>query len=181
MDWLVLLEKAFWCGCASFGFAILFNVPPRALLVIGVLGSLAGGSRTVVVQCTQSITLGALVGAAGVGLTSIWAAHAKHAPPLVFAIPAVIPLVPGAYAYKTMLGMLRLAGELEALQANRLLVETVHNGIVTCLGLTALALGVSAPMLLTRSDTAKTIKLPPVFDLAAHRARRKPMQPPRGS
>ena len=40
MDWLLLLEKAFWGGSAAVGFAVLFNVPLRTLLTVFFLGAI---------------------------------------------------------------------------------------------------------------------------------------------
>ena len=54
MDALLLSERCVWSGCAALGFAVLFNVPPRTLLAIFLLG--AGGA---------AVKLGLLATAAG--------------------------------------------------------------------------------------------------------------------
>lgn len=159
MNWLDIAERLLSFAIASMGFAVLFNVPRRTLPVIGIMGLMSGGVRVAVAEIGNMATLGALCGATVAGMTSIWAAHNKHAPPLVFAIPAVIPLVPGAYAYRTILGMVKLTGALEPDNYSWLLAQTVNNGLQALWGLMALGLGVSAPMLITRRDTAKEMRL----------------------
>lgn len=160
MDILVAAEKLIWLGFASLGFAVLFNVPPRTLPLIWILGAVCGGFRLLVIELGFGFIQASFAGATLAGIISIWAAHAKHTPPFIFAIPAVIPMVPGAYAYRMMLGVIRLSGEVKPETYGELLHQTVNNGLNTLFILMSLALGVSLPMLIMRRDTVKEIKLP---------------------
>ena len=45
-----------------------------------------------------------LSGTVLIGLLGIVLAHRVHTPPIVFTMPACITMIPGMYAYKTMLG-----------------------------------------------------------------------------
>lgn len=42
METLLFLEKGIWLGFAAIGFAVLFNVPKRALGTIFVIGATKG-------------------------------------------------------------------------------------------------------------------------------------------
>ena len=165
MDWEVLFESWIWLGAASVGFAILFNVPVRTIWVIFMLGALGGTLKLLTVELGGGIIIGSFFGAMLVGFLSIYAAHFRHAPPFVFAIPAVIPMVPGAFAYRMMLGVIKLTGEVNYETFTQLLDDTVTNGLKTFFVLMALALGVSAPMLLTRRESAKEIKVLKIDEL----------------
>ncbi|WP_372775044.1 threonine/serine exporter family protein [Mangrovibacterium sp.] len=164
MEWITFFEKWIWLGFAAVGFAVLFNVPPRTLWVIFVLGALGGSLKFFTMKLGGGIILGSFFGAMLVGFLSISAAHLRHAPPFVFAIPAVIPMVPGAFAYRMMLGIINLTGEVDHEIYGQLLSETVNNGLIAFFVLMCLALGVSAPMLLTRRESAKQIKVPLKID-----------------
>ncbi|MCG6190528.1 threonine/serine exporter family protein [Maribellus maritimus] len=164
MEWSVFFESWIWLGFASLGFAILFNVPLRTLWVIFLLGALGGTLKLVTMKMGGGIILGSFFGAMLVGFLSISAAHFRHAPPFVFAIPSVIPMVPGAFAYRTMLGIIKLTGDVDHATFTQLLDDTVTNGLKAFFVLMALALGVSAPMLLTRRESAKQIKVPLKID-----------------
>ncbi len=164
MEWSVFYESWIWLGFASIGFAILFNVPVRTLWVIFLLGALGGTLKLITMKMGGGIILGSFFGAALVGFLSVQAAHVKHAPPFVFAIPSVIPMVPGAFAYRMMLGIIRLTGDINHDAFSQLLDDTVTNGLKTFFVLMVLALGVSAPMLLTRRESAKQIKVPLKID-----------------
>ncbi|GET28937.1 threonine/serine exporter family protein [Prolixibacter sp. SD074] len=158
-EWYHFPEMGVWLGFAALGFAILFNVPQRTLPFIWLLGALGGITKLLVLFFGGNIILASLAGAVVVGILSIPAAHNKHAPPLVFSIPAVIPMVPGAFAYRMMLGLIKLAGNTGAESYSDVLNSAVSNGLKTLFILLSLAAGVAIPMLITRKESAKKIKI----------------------
>jgi uncharacterized membrane protein YjjB (DUF3815 family) len=159
MDIVALLGKGFWAGFAALGFAILFNVPQRTLIMIWVMGALGGLTKFLLLGFDVNIPLASLAGASLIGVLSVYAAHNKQAPPLVFSIPSVIPMVPGAFAYRMMLGCMELAGTTTNSQSYlKTLAETTNNGLKAIFILIALSAGVAIPMLVTRKDTFKRIK-----------------------
>ena len=156
---LSLIEKSFWAGVAALGFAILFNVPVRTLFAIWSLGALGGLIKFLGLEFDLNIILASFLGASAIGIVSIAVAHKVHSPPLIFSIPAVIPMVPGAFAYRMMLGLIRITvGEGPGLETT--LIEVVQNGMMVAFILLSLAIGVAIPMLVTRKETAKKIKMP---------------------
>lgn len=156
-----ILEKGFWAGVAALGFAVLFNVPVRTLFSIWVLGALGGFAKFLVLDMGGNIILASLIGASLIGILSISIAHKVHSPPLIFSIPAVIPMVPGAFAYRMMLGLIEIAANVgEKAGMEDVLVDTVQNGLKVLFILLSLAVGVAVPMLITRKESAKRIKLP---------------------
>jgi uncharacterized membrane protein YjjB (DUF3815 family) len=159
MDWMSFLVKGFWSGFAALGFAILFNVPQRTLVIIWMLGAIGGFVKFLVMGLDVNIAIASLAGASLIGVLSVYAAHNKQAPPLVFSIPAVIPMVPGAFAYRMMLGCMELAGKPADSQTYLdTLAQTANNGLKAFFILVAISAGVSIPMLVTRKDTFKRIK-----------------------
>ncbi len=159
LDILMILEKGIWFGFAALGFAVLFNVPQRTLIVIWMLGAAGGLTKLLLMQASIGIVLSTLAGAAVIGTLSVSAAHNKHTPPLVFSIPSVIPMVPGAFAYRMMLGLIKLAGTAVTDPTyHQTLAETTSNGLKTMFILMSLAAGVAIPMLISRKDTIKKIR-----------------------
>ncbi|NIJ43887.1 uncharacterized membrane protein YjjB (DUF3815 family) [Wenyingzhuangia heitensis] len=153
------LEMAIWLAVASLGFAVLFNVPKRTLVVIALLSSLGGSCKLILINYNIHIVIATFFGALLIGLLSIPAAHNKHTPPLVFSIPAVIPMIPGAFAYKAMLGFIKLTENTSQTAYDIALNETISNGIIAAFILLALTAGVSFPMLISRKESIKTMKL----------------------
>jgi uncharacterized membrane protein YjjB (DUF3815 family) len=159
MEWLLFFEKGIWFGSAALGFAILFNVPPRTLLVVWLLGAAGGLTKLLLIQLGAGVILGSLGGASLIGLLSIPAAHNRHAPPLVFAIPSVIPMVPGIFAYRMILGLIALAGTPGMVSTEQTLTDTFSYGLKVMFILMSLATGVAIPMLITRKSSAKNLKI----------------------
>lgn len=159
MEVLVFLEKWIWLGLAGIGFGILFNVPQRTLKVIFVMAALGGGLKILIMTLGAGVIFASFAGATLVGFMSINAAHLRHSPPFVLAIPAVIPMVPGALAYRAMLGLIHLTGNLDNAAFLQTLHQTADNGLKAFFVLFSLSLGVSMPMLLTRSESAKNLKV----------------------
>src|SRR5665647_565690 len=156
---LLILEKGIWFGFADIGFAVLFNVPQRTLKIIWLIAAAGGLTKLMLMQCNIGIVIATFAGASLVGLLSVYAAHNKHAPPLVFSIPSVIPMVPGTFAYRMMLGCMELVGTSSNTETYlKTLAETTNNGLKAIFILIALSAGVAIPMLVTRKDTFKRIK-----------------------
>ncbi len=159
MVYIELLEKGIWFGFAALGFAIIFNVPQRTLIMIWVLAALGGLFKIFLMHFGINVIIASFLGASLIGILSIFAAHNKHAPPLVFSIPALIPMVPGVFGYRTMLGVMKLTGIVDSDNYSMVLNETVNNGIKALLITMTLAAGASIPMLATRKKSAKELKI----------------------
>ncbi|MEI8075374.1 MAG: threonine/serine exporter family protein [Bacteroidota bacterium] len=158
MEWIIILSKAFWSGWAALGFGILFNVPPRTLLALWIGGAIGVFIKFSLLQMSVSVVLASFIGASAVGFLSIPIAHIRHVPPMIFAIPSVIPLIPGVFAYRTMLGLIKLTGSIGA-DYNTIISETINNGAKTLFIIMSLAIGVAIPMHVMRKESAKNIRL----------------------
>ena len=154
MEWFTIIEKAFWAGAAAIGFGVLFNVPVRTLFFVFVLGVCGSFVKFTLIESGANVVIAAFVGATVVGFLSIWTSLSKHAPPLVFSIPAVIPMVPGIFAYRTMIGLINLTATADA-NYMQVLAETCNNGAKASFILMSLSVGVGIPHLITRKDSAK--------------------------
>lgn len=155
---LDILLKSFWAGVAAIGFAILFNVPKRTIYAIAAIGTVGGLVKFSAMNLDMGIVFSSFLGAIAVGIFSIQMAHLRKSPPLVFSIPSVIPMVPGFFAYKMILGLIALTS-LENTDAYlQTLIETVNNGVKMLFILLSLGIGVAIPMLLSRKESIKKSK-----------------------
>lgn len=162
-----MIQKCFFFGLAATGFAILFAVPARTLLPVFIMGALGGITKFILLHYHFNIIVSTLVGSAVIGFLSIPFAHFRHAPPAIFAIPAVIPMVPGVLAYKMMSGLIVLASDANPALHTAMLADTVHYGLQVMFILISLAVGVELPLLITRKQSAKgLIKRSAYKDLA---------------
>lgn len=150
---LFLLQDAFWSAIAALGFAILFNVPRSALWGCALAGALGHAIRTGLMETTgMPLEAASLLGATAVGFWGEFLARYYRIPRLVFAVPGVIPLVPGVFAYRTMIGIFEVTGiaDLTPAAGVEVLLSTAVNALRTALILAAIAIGIIAPNLLFR-------------------------------
>ena len=146
----ILIQNTFWAGVAALGFAILFNVPPRTLILAAICGAAGYAVRSWLVQSGAiGVEMATLVAAIVVSLLGLLFGRRWHAPPVVFVIPGVIPLVPGAQAFRTMIDILVLTTD--GVQVDQtILTATAANAIKTLLIVGAIASGIAVPSLLLR-------------------------------
>jgi len=145
--WLVG-KDALWAGIAALGFAILFNVPVRTLAACFVNGALGHALRSLLMHYGLGIEAATLAGAALIGFLGIASARLWKAPAPVFTIPGAITLVPGTFAFRTMLGLLQLAAATNNDAGGEILWDISFNATKTALILAAIAVGIATPTLL---------------------------------
>lgn len=155
---LDILLKSFWAGIGAIGFAVLFNVPRRVIFPIWALGALGGLIKFSAMHFEFGIVFASFLGASVIGFVSVQLAHMRKSPPLVFSIPSVIPMVPGLFAYKMMLGLIALTNMGSTDTYLQALIETVNNGAKMMFVLISLGTGVAIPMLLSRKESIKKSK-----------------------
>lgn len=145
---MLILTDAFWSALAAMGFALLFNVPPRSLMYCMIGGAIGHALRTwLMIQFGFGIELATLLGAIAVGFWARWCAVQLKMPSMIFSISAVIPMVPGVFAYQTMIGILQIT-DVTTTEAGDVLVTSSINAIKTGLILAALGGGIVAPSLI---------------------------------
>jgi uncharacterized membrane protein YjjB (DUF3815 family) len=155
MEILEIILKSLAAGVAAAGFGILFNVPQRTLFPVGILGALGGLVKFGSMYFGTGIVFASFLSAIIIGLVSIRMAYSKDSPPLVFYIPSVIPLVPGFFIYRMMLGIMSLTSVNDTDLYLENLIATVNNGTKAIFILISLGIGVAVPMLITRRETIK--------------------------
>ena len=160
MDFFLLILKDFcFAFCVAVGFGSLFNTPNRVLLIAGILGGLGHSLRFCLYEGLEfGLITSTLSGTVLIGLLGIVLAHRVHTPPIVFTMPACITMIPGMYAYKTMLGFIRLTDESGLSRNPQDLDTTFHNLVLTGSLLFTLAVGISISVLLFRQSSVKMLK-----------------------
>lgn len=156
---LNLLELATWSGLAAMGFGILFNIPKNSILIVFLLGFTAGFVKFLLMDFNVNIIVASLVAASLVGLSSSPLAHQIHHPPVVFSIPPIIPMLPGYYAYETVLSVVSFTFMEKGSPERIELIDSIfHNGFTMMFILISITVGVSLPLLLSRKETVKKLE-----------------------
>jgi uncharacterized membrane protein YjjB (DUF3815 family) len=146
---MTLLVQAGWAAIAASAFAIPFNVPPRAVPACALVGAAGYGFRGLCMQAhVGPLEIATFLGAALVSVLALICGKLLHAPPPIFAIPGVIPFIPGALALRSTHEVIEIATTLSEPQRTAVVLALAHDAFETGLIVVAMAVGVAVPTLL---------------------------------
>jgi len=143
--YIEIAQNSLFGAIAAMGFAVLFNVPKRTLLACGALGAMGICTRTILMLFGAEIVLATFLSSVVVGLLSLAFYRFYFVPTAVFAVSGAIPMVPGVFAFKSMLGFITISTQTPDIQ---LLLETSSHFSKTAFILIAIAAGITAPTLI---------------------------------
>ncbi|WP_434762395.1 threonine/serine exporter family protein [Vibrio fortis] len=105
---LGLANDMFFAAIPAVGFALVFNVPQRALVYCALGGAIGHGSRYLMMHFGVPIEWATFFAATLVGMIGVHWSHKLLAHPKVFTVAALIPMVPGVFAFKAMIAMVEI-------------------------------------------------------------------------
>ena len=154
--WELLMQNSIWAGLAAVGFALLFNVPRRTLFGCTLAGALGYAVRSLLMELgLVGIETGTLLAATFVSVLGVVFGRVWRVPAVVFAVPGLIPFVPGSLAFRAVSDLLTLTtGAVSA--DDTLLMKAVVSTLKSILIVGAIAAGVAVPSLLLRRDRPMT-------------------------
>jgi uncharacterized membrane protein YjjP (DUF1212 family) len=142
---LSIPEDAIFSALAALGFLFLFNVPGRMAWACLVCGVASHTTRTLCLHLGIDIISGTLIGALAAGFLAQGFARHFRAPAVTFAFPGVVAMIPGAYAFRVVIGSLQIVGA-GAAAATTLVSETLALALTCLLMVAAIAVGIAAPL-----------------------------------
>lgn len=102
---LEIIKQVLLSFLSTIGFSIIFNIPKGFVIKSGFVGSIGWLVFYICNLFLKNIIISTFLAAITVGIFGeIFARHYKK-PATVFIIPGIIPLVPGAGMYYTMLAL----------------------------------------------------------------------------
>lgn len=145
-----LLLDGLFAAVAAVGFGALSDPPRRAFAGIALLAALGHALRFFLMDgCGVDIATASLAASILIGLCSLLIGLRIRCPITVLFIPALLPMIPGMYAYKTVFSMIMFMQNLDNPVVNAQYLEALlHNGLVTCNVIFMLAIGAAVPIFL---------------------------------
>ena len=151
---LPIPEDALFSALAALGYLFLFNVQARIAWACVVCGVASHTARTLCLHLGVDVVSGTLIGALAVGFLARGFARHFRAPAVAFAFPGVVAMIPGAFAFRAVIGCLQIV-HTGAAAATALVTETLALAATCLLMVAAIAVGIAAPLILTKKRTAK--------------------------
>ena len=143
------LIRAVCAAMAAMGFGAVSNPSRRSFLVIAVLAASGYALRYVLMQdrVGLDIATATLLASMLIGFGSLWLGKMIHSPMTTLYIPALLPMVPGMYAYKAVFSIILFMQNLgEPTLASVYLNDFFLNVIVTVTVILCMTVGASMPM-----------------------------------
>ncbi|CAM3177229.1 MAG: threonine/serine exporter family protein [Pseudolactococcus laudensis] len=132
---LNLVGQTILAYISVFAFGIMLNIPRRTLNRAGIVGASAWLIYELVFVLTQNlldknwrIVLGTMLASAMIGVMSLSMSRAQKVPVLIYNIPGIFPLVPGAQAYQVVRNL--VVGNREVAGQNFELLVIIAGAIV---------------------------------------------------
>lgn len=102
----ILLDGLF-AAVAAIGFGAISDPPMRAFPRIALLAAIGHALRFTLMHCAAlDIAIASLFAAFAIGMGSLWLSRGVRCPMTCLYIPALLPMVPGIYAYKTVFSLI---------------------------------------------------------------------------
>ncbi|WP_192457894.1 threonine/serine exporter [Musicola keenii] len=126
----------------ALGFAMVFNVPIKALPYCALLGGIGHGCRFLMVHFGFHIEWASFVASILIGVIGIRWSRWLLAHPKVFTVAAVIPMFPGIPAYTAMISVVQLS---HLGYSEELMQVLITNFLKASFIVGALSIGLSLP------------------------------------
>ena len=143
----LILIDGLLAAIAAIGFAVISNPSRKAIYVSAFLAAIGHGLRFFLLKMGFEISLATFVAASFIGLLSIFFARLIHCPAEVFSFPSLLPMIPGLFAYRTILSLIKFMQNTDIQKSQSFIIDFFHNGMTTIFILLALVVGVSLPVL----------------------------------
>ncbi|MDO5045272.1 threonine/serine exporter family protein [Campylobacter sp.] len=143
------LIDALFAAIAGFGFAYVSSPPKRTLIYSALLAAIAHASRFLMIRAEIfNISIATLFASFFVGILAIFFARRLKVPAEIISFPALLPMVPGIYAYKSILALFSFTNTDEISQKMGYLMLFFDNALTTVSVSLALGVGVSVTLLI---------------------------------
>nr|WP_320058755.1 threonine/serine exporter family protein [uncultured Bacteroides sp.] len=157
-----IIYDGLFAAVAAIGFAIISNPPRKALAIAAFLAAVGHGLRYYLLHSdlfNVDIATASFFAAIAIGLLSIPFARYVHCPAEVFSFPALLPMIPGMFAYKSILFLTKFLQSKDQTASFQYIEQFFRNGITTIFVLFALVVGVAIPIFLFHRQSFSSTRL----------------------
>ena len=154
MDVLKIIHQTVCGAIAAAGFGVLFNIRFRALPWCAASGALALLVRTICLNCHWSLEAASFAAALAVGFAVHVLQMKTDISQNALDVAGCIPMVPGSFAAKAILGLFALTAP-NPTGAGETLITAVEYTLRVTFTIGAIGTGLAIPSLLLRVKVAK--------------------------
>ena len=142
----ILFDRVF-AAVAAIGFGAISDPPVRAFPYIALLAAVGHALRFCLMSYAGiDIATASLCAAVVIGFGSLWLGRGIRCPMTVLYIPALLPMVPGIYAYKTVFALIMFLQSLNDRAGPGIYAAVFLNATVSFSVIILLAAGATLPI-----------------------------------
>ncbi|MCC8147167.1 MAG: threonine/serine exporter family protein [Bacteroidales bacterium] len=145
-----VLSDAFFAAIAGIGFGAISNPPVKAFPYIALLAAVGHATRYFLMTFAGiDIATASLAGAFVIGMGSLWLGKKIYSPMTVLYIPALLPMIPGKFAYNVVFSLIMLLQSMDE-QAEKIKYMDMFfsNSVIAVTVIFMLAVGATFPLFL---------------------------------
>lgn len=144
-----LFQDGFFAAVAAIGFGSISNVPVKAFSGCALLAAVGHVTRFVLMDCAAwSIVLASFVASLVIGIASVSCAKWWRCPAESLSFPALLPMIPGMYAYRMMESLVRCLTDIPEEEFHHYNYLLCYNCMMCLAIITVLVIGVTIPLFL---------------------------------
>ena len=136
--------SAIFAAIPAVGFGMVFNVPKDTLKFCALGGSIAYISRMLLIDFSLVLELATFFASTIVGIITLYWSRKYIVPRPVYTIASIIPLLPGTYAFETIINLISMNVHGVSIE---LIILFIDNGLTTVIILGAIGFGLALPSL----------------------------------
>lgn len=145
-----ILSDGLFAAVAAIGFGAISDPPLRAFPSIALLAAIGHALRfCLMTYFGIDIATASLCASFSIGMGSLLLGKRIYCPMTVLYIPALLPMIPGMYAYKIVFSLIMFMQSIHTPELQeKYLMELFTNSIITCSVIFMLATGATIPLFL---------------------------------
>lgn len=158
MTFLYILSKAVFASITALGFGLISNPPRRAIPAVLLTAFLGYLTRAAMIDVAGlHIFITCFTSALVMGCCGLLFGRLTRTPATVIYIPALLPMIPGMYAYKAIFAIMSYMSHIEFADKAIYIDQFVTNTVYVVGILLSLAIGSIMPMFIfTRTANSLT-------------------------
>jgi uncharacterized membrane protein YjjB (DUF3815 family) len=143
-----ILSDGFFAAIAAIGFGAISDPPMRSFKSIALLAAIGHACRYCLMNYAGiDIATASLISSLLIGFGSLWLGGKIYCPMTVIYIPALLPMIPGKYAYNTVFAQIMFLQNMnEPVLKAKYMEMFFSNGMVAITVIFLLAIGATIPM-----------------------------------
>ena len=147
---LDILSDGFFAAVAGIGFGAISDPPLRAFKMIAILAALGHACRfCLMTYLGVDIATASLFAGLVIGFGSLWLGKRVYCPMTVLYIPALLPMIPGKFAYNMVFSLIMCLENMnDHEQLDKFMGMFFSNSLIASTVIFMLAVGATFPMFL---------------------------------